>query len=133
MVECSCTKEGINERGPYIFVEWSCANERYKSVRTLGLCRTVMHKRVNVKEDHVFWSNYYYYYYHFYSVKELDFLNHIYKFYKNTPIITYIYTQLMSEEAARTTTKSKTELSATKYNGQPLTFVTVPSKTPWEP
>ena len=30
----------------------------------------------------------------------------------------------MSREAARTTTKSKIELSATKYNGQSLTFVT---------
>ena len=30
----------------------------------------------------------------------------------------------MSREAARTTTKFKTELSATKYKGQPLTFVT---------
>ena len=30
----------------------------------------------------------------------------------------------MSREASRTTTKSKTELSATKYKGQPLTFVT---------
>ena len=30
----------------------------------------------------------------------------------------------MSREAARTTTKSKTVLSVTKYKGQPLTFVT---------
>ena len=30
----------------------------------------------------------------------------------------------MSREAARTTTKSKMELSATKYKGQPLTSVT---------
>ena len=30
----------------------------------------------------------------------------------------------MSREAARTTPKSKMELSATKYNGQSLTFVT---------
>ena len=30
----------------------------------------------------------------------------------------------MSREAARTTTKSKMVLSATKYNGQPLTFYT---------
>ena len=30
----------------------------------------------------------------------------------------------MSREAARATTESKTELSATKYKEQPLTFVT---------
>ena len=30
----------------------------------------------------------------------------------------------MSRKAARTTTKSKMELSATKYNGLSLTFVT---------
>ena len=35
----------------------------------------------------------------------------------------------MSREAARTTTKSKMELSATKYNKQSLTFVTA-SPTP---
>ena len=41
-----------------------------------------------------------------------------------TPIIKHIYKQLMSREASRTTTKSKMELSATKYNGESLTFVT---------
>ena len=41
-----------------------------------------------------------------------------------TPFIKYIYKRLMPREAAKTTAKSKTELSATKYKGQPLTFVT---------
>ena len=27
MVEWSCTKKRLNERGSYIFVEWSCANQ----------------------------------------------------------------------------------------------------------
>ena len=40
MVEWSCTKERINERRPYVFVEWSRA-----------------HKKKLINEDHVFLSN----------------------------------------------------------------------------
>ena len=36
-------KERINERGPYIFVEWSCANKRNKSVGTLNSGRILVH------------------------------------------------------------------------------------------
>ena len=43
MVEWSCTKERLNERGPYIFVEWSCAYKRNKSVGTLNSGRMVVH------------------------------------------------------------------------------------------
>ena len=43
MVEWSCTKEKINERGPYISVEWSCANKRSESVGTLNSGRMVEH------------------------------------------------------------------------------------------
>ena len=37
------TKERLNERGPYIFVEWWCANKINKSVGTLNSGRMVMH------------------------------------------------------------------------------------------
>ena len=48
MVEWSCTKERLNERRPYIFVELSCANKRNKSVRTLSLGRMgVLNKKNN--------------------------------------------------------------------------------------
>ena len=43
MVEWSCTKERLNERGPYILVEWSCANKRNKGVATLNSGRMVVH------------------------------------------------------------------------------------------
>ena len=43
MVEWSCTKERLNERGPYIFVEWWCANKRNKSVGTINSGRMVVH------------------------------------------------------------------------------------------
>ena len=43
MVEWSCTKERLNERGPYIFVEWSCAYKINKSVGTLNSGRMVVH------------------------------------------------------------------------------------------
>ena len=43
MVEWSCTKERLNERRPYIFVEWSCAYKRNKSVETLISGRMVVH------------------------------------------------------------------------------------------
>ena len=39
----SCTKERINERGPYIFVECSCAYKRNKSVWALNSGRMVVH------------------------------------------------------------------------------------------
>ena len=45
MVEWSCTKERINERGPYILAEWSCANIRNKSVSTLSLGPMVVYER----------------------------------------------------------------------------------------
>ena len=32
MVEWSCTKEIINERGPYNLVEWPCANKKKKKI-----------------------------------------------------------------------------------------------------
>ena len=58
MVEWSWTKGRITERGPYIFVEWSCANERNKSVRTLIFGRMVVHKRLNERGPYIFveWS-----------------------------------------------------------------------------
>ena len=43
MVEWSCTKERLNERGPYIFVEWLCANKINKSVGTLYSSRIVVY------------------------------------------------------------------------------------------
>ena len=60
MVEWSCTnkkkimrtlifgrivvhKERINERKKVIFVEWSCANERYISIKTLIFGQMVVH------------------------------------------------------------------------------------------
>ena len=47
MVEWSCTKERINERGQDILVEWSCANKRSKSMRTQFFYRMVVHNRKN--------------------------------------------------------------------------------------
>ena len=35
------------ERGPYIFVEWSCANKRNKSLRTLFFGQMVVYKERN--------------------------------------------------------------------------------------
>ena len=43
MVDWSCKKEILNERGPYIFAEWPCANKRKKSVGTLNSGRRVAH------------------------------------------------------------------------------------------
>ena len=43
MVEWSCTKERLNERGPYIFVEWSCGNKRNKSLWKLNSGQMVVH------------------------------------------------------------------------------------------
>ena len=43
MVEWSCTKERLNGREPYIFVEWSCAYKVNKSVGTLNSGRMVVH------------------------------------------------------------------------------------------
>ena len=41
-------KERINERGPYIFVQWSCENKGNKSMRTLIFGRKAVHKeRIN--------------------------------------------------------------------------------------
>ena len=40
-----CTKEKINERKPYILVEWSCAHKRNKSMSILIFSRMVVHKR----------------------------------------------------------------------------------------
>ena len=58
LVEWSCTKEGINERGPYTFVEWSCANKTNKSVWTLILGQMVVHKKKNERGPYTFdeWS-----------------------------------------------------------------------------
>ena len=42
MVEWSCTKERINERGTYIFVKWSNTNKRNKSMGTLNSGRMVV-------------------------------------------------------------------------------------------
>ena len=53
------TKERLNERGPYTFVEWSCANKRNKSVRTLISGRMVVTKeRLNERGPYIFveWS-----------------------------------------------------------------------------
>ena len=43
MVELSCTKERLNERGPYNLVEWSCTNKINKSVEALNSGRMVVH------------------------------------------------------------------------------------------
>ena len=43
LVEWLCTKERLNERGPYTLVEWSCVNMRNKSVETINSARIVMH------------------------------------------------------------------------------------------
>ena len=43
MVEWSCTKERLNEREPYISVEWSCAIKRNNSVGTLNFGQMVVH------------------------------------------------------------------------------------------
>ena len=43
MVKWSCTKERFNERGPYIFVEWSGAYKINKSVGILNSGRMVVH------------------------------------------------------------------------------------------
>ena len=40
-------KERMCERGPYILVEWSLANKRNKSMRTLTFGQMVMHKGKN--------------------------------------------------------------------------------------
>ena len=40
-------KKRVNKRGPHIFVEWSCANKRNKSVRALSFGRMVVDKRKN--------------------------------------------------------------------------------------
>ena len=46
LVEWSCTKEIINERGPYNLAEWLCANN--KSMWTLIFGRMVVYKeRIN--------------------------------------------------------------------------------------
>ena len=53
MVEWSCTKERLNERGPYILVEWSCAKKRNKSVGTPNSGRMVVHiasAKITVRE-----------------------------------------------------------------------------------
>ena len=44
MVEWLRTKERLNEREPYILVEWSCAIKRNKSVGTLNFGRMVVSK-----------------------------------------------------------------------------------------
>ena len=43
MVEWSCTKERLNERGPYNLVEWSCTNKINQSVEALNSGRMVVH------------------------------------------------------------------------------------------
>ena len=49
------TKETLNERGSYIFVEWLCANKRNKSVRTLIFGRMFVTKeRLNERGPHIF-------------------------------------------------------------------------------
>ena len=50
MVEWSCTKNGISKRGPYVLVDWSCANERNKLIRTLTFGRVVAHKEKHETE-----------------------------------------------------------------------------------
>ena len=56
MVEWLCTKERLNERGPYILVQWSCANKRNKSVGTLNSGRMVDHiasAKITVREGSI--------------------------------------------------------------------------------
>ena len=45
LVEWSFAKERINEREPHNLVEWSCTNKRNKSMRSIILDRMVAHKR----------------------------------------------------------------------------------------
>ena len=40
-------KEKLYERGPYVLVEWLCANKRIKSMRTPIFRRMVVQKRKN--------------------------------------------------------------------------------------
>ena len=49
MVEWSCTIERLNERGPYILVEWSCAKKRKRSVGALNSGWMVMHIALTVQ------------------------------------------------------------------------------------
>ena len=60
MVKWSDTKERINEREPYFFVEWSCINKRSQSMWTLIFGRMVVYKKKKLKErgPHIFvkWS-----------------------------------------------------------------------------
>ena len=44
-VEWSCAKETINERVTYSFVEWLCPNKRNKSMWNLIFGRMAVHKR----------------------------------------------------------------------------------------
>ena len=62
MVERSCTKERLNERGPYIFVEWTCANKRNKLMGTLNSGRMVVHiasAKIPKREESISPSSFY--------------------------------------------------------------------------
>ena len=47
MVKWSFSKGKTNERGPYMLVEWLCANKRNKSIRITILGCIVVHNRKN--------------------------------------------------------------------------------------
>ena len=54
-----CTKERINERGPYNLVEWPCTNKRNKSLKTLTLVEWLCTKeRINQRGPYILveWS-----------------------------------------------------------------------------
>ena len=49
-----CTKERINERGPYNLVEWPCTNKRNKSLKTLTLVEWLCTKeRINERGPYI--------------------------------------------------------------------------------
>ena len=56
MVEWSCTKkEKMKERRSHIFVEWSCANERYILMKTLISGRMSCTKEIiNERRPYIF-------------------------------------------------------------------------------
>ena len=62
MVEWSCTKERINERGPYILIKWFYAHKRNKSMRTLTFGRMVVHiasAKIPEREESISPSSFY--------------------------------------------------------------------------
>ena len=57
MVEWSCTKEIINERGPYNLVEWPCANKKKKINEDPSFRSNGRALKKEMKEDTIIKSN----------------------------------------------------------------------------